>query len=84
MSQAYGNLMNNPVYHNLQDTINGIQNFDGAKTTFNHANEMNTADSYLHCHGNKVEVKGMKSSRPIWDRWSFPYLTDGQVREGDG
>ncbi len=34
MSHAYGNLMNNPVYRNLADEVNGIHLLDKKKTTF--------------------------------------------------
>ncbi|MCK5554299.1 MAG: hydroxylamine oxidase, partial [Deltaproteobacteria bacterium] len=33
MSHAYGNLKNNPLYHNLADSVNGIQSFEDMKTT---------------------------------------------------
>jgi hydroxylamine dehydrogenase len=60
-SYAYDNLMSNPVYHMLVNTIDGVSEVrDGNITTREPSGETLT-ETCLGCHGTKVEVKGMKT-----------------------
>jgi hypothetical protein len=83
MSQAYGNLKNNPVYHNLVDSVIGIQNFENMKTTLAPPDEETYADACFFCHGTKVEVKGMKTRDTAMGEMEFPILT-GWPNQGVG
>ncbi len=83
MSQAYGNLKNNPLYHSLMDSINGVQSFENMQTSLAPADEATNADSCFYCHGTKVEVKGMASRDTEMGEMEFPVLT-GWPNQGVG
>lgn len=83
MSHAYGNLMNNPVHHNLLDTVDGFQDFTGVETVYKTPDAETMADSCLYCHGTKVEVKGVKTRETSMGEMEFPVLT-GWPNQGVG
>ncbi len=83
MSHAYGNLWNNPVYHNLADSVNGIQTVADMETTFKGPDEQTHADSCLFCHGTVVEVKGTKTRDTVMGEMDFPVLS-GWPNQGVG
>lgn len=83
MSHAHGNLNKNPVYHNLMETINGIQSFEDIKTTYNKPDAETNADSCNYCHGTKVEVKGVMARDTDFGEMEFPVLT-GWPNQGVG
>ncbi len=77
MSHAWGNLVKNPVYMNLVEQINGVQEvIDGAKITVQKPGPLTNAESCLYCHGTEVKVIGMKT-REVGDygEMSFPQLS---------
>ncbi|MGC9022101.1 MAG: multiheme c-type cytochrome, partial [Dissulfurimicrobium sp.] len=74
MSHAYGNLVNNPVYHGLMDSTNGIAAFDGKKATIGKPDQITQDDSCLYCHGTKIEVKGLKARDTSMGEMKFPEL----------
>ncbi|MDY6839325.1 MAG: multiheme c-type cytochrome [Thermodesulfobacteriota bacterium] len=75
MCEAYGNLRNNPVYHGLADSVNGIQTFAEMKTTYEGPDAATDADSCFYCHGTVVEVKGMETRDTADGEMSFPVLS---------
>ncbi len=75
MSHAYANLMNNPVYHGLLDSVDGLQSFDGKRLIYSKADVHTMADSCLYCHGTKVEVKGFVSRETSMGEMKFPVLS---------
>ncbi len=83
MSQAYGNLKNNPVYHNLMDAVNGIQSFENNKTTLFSPDAQTNADACFSCHGTKVEVTGKKVRDTAMGKMEFPILS-GWPNQGVG
>lgn len=83
MSHAYGNLMGNPVYHNLVDTVNGPIDFDGTCLKQGTSEEDVNLESCLFCHGSKVTVKGMEERETDMGEMSFPILT-GWPNQGVG
>jgi hypothetical protein len=83
MSHAYGNLKNNPVYHSLARSVNGIQSFEERKTTLRSPDAKTEADSCYYCHGTAVEVKGKKARQTIMDEMVFPVLS-GWPNQGVG
>lgn len=76
MSQAYGNLMDNPVYKVMVDNTNGLATFTG--TGFHHqgADDMSNADSCLACHGTIVQVTGMETRETQMGDMDFPLLSN--------
>ena len=83
MSHAYGNLKNNPVYHNLADSVNGIQSFEDMKTTLRPPDAETNFDSCYYCHGTRVEVKGMRTRETVMGEMDFPVLS-GWPNQGVG
>ncbi len=83
MSHAHGNLLNNPVYHNLVDTTDGVQDFDGTRTIYKPADAVTTAESCAYCHGTKVEVKGKEARETELGEMKFPVLS-GWPNQGVG
>jgi hypothetical protein len=83
MSHAYGNLKNNPVYHSLVDSVNGIQSFKNMKTTLRPPDDETLADSCFYCHGTVVEVKGIQTRDTTKGSMSFPILS-GWPNQGVG
>ncbi len=74
MSHAYKNLMANPVYHSLLDSVDGVQTFDGKTLIYAKPDAKTMADSCLYCHGTKVEVKGFKVRETSMGEMKFPVL----------
>jgi hydroxylamine dehydrogenase len=83
MAHAYGNLANNPVYHDLSDSIDGIQSFENMKTTLQPADSETKADSCYSCHGTVVEIKGIKARETSLGEMEFPVFT-GWPNQGVG
>ena len=83
MSHAYGYLKNNPLYHSLADSINGIQSFEDMKTTLRPPDAETNFDSCYYCHGTAVEVKGMRTRETVMGEMVFPVLS-GWPNQGVG
>jgi hydroxylamine dehydrogenase len=83
MSHAYGNLKNNPVYHSLADSVNGVQSFEDMKTTLREPDAETEAESCYYCHGTVVEVKGKRTRKTVMDEMVFPVLS-GWPNQGVG
>ena len=75
MSHAYGNLMNNSLYQDLVQTINGVQFFDDGHIGMKPVNPEINDDSCLSCHGTKVEVKGFDERDTEMGEMEFPVLS---------
>jgi hypothetical protein len=77
MSQAHGNLMNNPVYLDLAKQVAGHFKFSAKGLGHTPPLDMDLADSCLYCHGTKVEQKGVRKvvsdfgefEFPVWSNW---------------
>ncbi len=83
MSHAYGNLINNPVYHNLLDTVGGFRDLNGPRASYGEPDAQTMADSCLYCHGTKVEVKGFETRVTSMGEMKFPVLS-GWPNQGVG
>jgi hydroxylamine dehydrogenase len=83
MSQAYGNLMNNPVYRGLADEVNGIKSFEKIKIASKSPDEETHLDSCIYCHGSEMKVKGKKSRNTSMGEMEFPVLS-GWPNQGVG
>ena len=55
-ANAYANLMENPVYHKLVSTIDGMVKIKGGKTLSSEPSETSLNESCLGCHGSVVKV----------------------------
>lgn len=83
MSQAYGNLMNNPVHKMLVDEINGTPTFDGTHIGLKPHDKATDAESCLYCHGTIIEVKGTETRDTDLGEMTFPVLS-GWPNQGVG
>ncbi|NVM23914.1 MAG: cytochrome c3 family protein [Desulfobacterales bacterium] len=83
MYHAYGNLKNNLVYHDLVNSVNGIQSFEDRKTSIREPGDQTDADSCFYCHGTVVEVKGIEARNTAKGKMSFPILS-GWPNQGVG
>jgi hypothetical protein len=83
MSFARVNLMGNPVFTSLVQAVNGVQTFDGMKTTLSHADENTNAESCTYCHGTEVKVEGQQTRTTELGDMEFPVLS-GWPNQGVG
>lgn len=83
MSQAYGNLMANPLFKVLTDEILGPRRLvDGAMQRGTPRDDTR-ADACLSCHGTIIEVTGKKSRETAMGEMEFPVLK-GWPNQGVG
>ncbi len=75
MAHAYGNLTGNAVYHQLMESINGVQTPGPKGLTATPADPLTTEDSCLYCHGTRVEVRGSAARETALGEMEFPVLT---------
>jgi nitrate/TMAO reductase-like tetraheme cytochrome c subunit len=83
MAHAHKNLVNNPVYHGLAESINGIQLFQHTKPVLKPSDPETQADSCLFCHGTMIQVKGLKTRETSMGEMKFPVLS-GWPNQGVG
>jgi hypothetical protein len=78
MGNAYKNIMKNPVYHTLVNTIDGMKKIEDGKVVLQDASYSTLHETCLGCHGTKVEVKGMKKiyTGSTWGEITVPDLTN--------
>jgi hydroxylamine dehydrogenase len=75
MSRAYGNLRNNPLYHDLTDAINGGVSFKDSKLVATSPDAETESDSCLYCHGTAVKVEGTATQETELGEMDFPVLS---------
>ena len=83
MSQAYGNLENNPVYRELIKAVTGRQIFKDMTTTIMDPDELTLSDSCRQCHGTLVKVEGSVTRDTDYGEMDFPVLS-GWPNQGVG
>jgi hydroxylamine dehydrogenase len=83
MSQAYGNLQNNPVFRSLADATNGVQSFKNMKAFYKAPDDFTDADSCLFCHGTVIDIKGTETRETVEGEMEFPILS-GWPNQGVG
>ena len=76
MSQAYANLMDNPVYMMMVNNINGSHVFDGKTMQFHGTDDITDGDSCLACHGTDVKVIGIETRDTEMGEMDFPVLSN--------
>ncbi|MCF8032777.1 MAG: hydroxylamine oxidase [Desulfarculaceae bacterium] len=76
MAHARGNLINNPIYMNLADQVNGVMSVKGRKVAMAKPHPASEAESCLYCHGTEVKVLGKVTREdPNFGEMSFPKLS---------
>ncbi|MGB3221377.1 MAG: multiheme c-type cytochrome [Desulforhopalus sp.] len=76
MSQAFGNLMGNPLYMKMVDAVNGLHEYSNGVINYHGSNEANNADSCLSCHGTEVKITGTETRETSMGEMDFPSLTN--------
>jgi len=74
MSHAYGNLYKNPLFHNMADTINGVQVVSDSKIALQRPKPEDENDSCLSCHGTVVKVLKVEPRETSMGEMEFPAL----------
>ncbi|MBZ0156377.1 MAG: cytochrome c3 family protein [Alphaproteobacteria bacterium] len=70
------NLMENPLYHTLVSTINGVKEIRDGKIVTRPPSATTLQESCLGCHGSSVQVKGMKKIKTAMGEITVPDLTN--------
>jgi len=83
MSQARGNLKNNPVFMDLAQQIHGLPQLKGHKLEFSPAQRTTEEESCFFCHGSRVHVQGTESRNTTMGPMDFPRLA-GWPNQGVG
>lgn len=83
MSHARVLFVNNPVYQDLQRTIDGPMKRENGKIVFGEKDPMTAAESCLYCHGTKLEVKKIETRETFFGPMDFPVL-EGWPNQGVG
>lgn len=84
MAHAYGNLMGNALYADLQRLVVGAATLDGAGRVAHAAPEASQLDdACLTCHGTKVAVTGQATRETVLGEMAFPVLA-GWPNQGVG
>lgn len=83
MGKAYVDLMGNPTYKKLIDSVNGMKASDNGKLKTQSAQKATTDATCLACHGTKVEVAGRIHRETSMGDMDFPKLT-GWPNQGVG
>ena len=60
-AHAVKNLMANPVYHTLVNSITGVKKVENGKIVSEKPSEKTLHETCLGCHGTKVEARGLKT-----------------------
>lgn len=73
---ALDNLKENPVYHALVETVDGVQEIKDGQIIAHQASENAKGKTCYACHGTVVEVTGMKTVETESDELEVPNLTN--------
>ncbi len=76
MSKAYFNLMDNPLYLDLVNSINGVQHFTDGELTPGIADDTTNAAACLACHGTRITVDGFVARETDLGEMTFPELNN--------
>ncbi len=75
-AHAVKNLMANPVYHTLVNSITGMKKVENGKILSEKPSEKTLHETCLGCHGTKVEVRGLKTVSTSMGEVTVPNLTN--------
>lgn len=75
-SHAYNNLIGNPVYLALVNTVTSVKKFENAQLRPEKPSEATLHETCLGCHGTNVGSKGLKTVSTKIGDMQFPDLTN--------
>jgi hydroxylamine dehydrogenase len=73
---AIKNLMANPVYHTLVNSVTGIRRMENGKLIAKQPSDSALHETCLGCHGTRIEVRGMKTVATDLGDIEVPDLTN--------
>ena len=79
MSQVYGNLKNNPVYHGLVEQVHGTMSFTGETIGITPPSDPTNADACFSCRGTVIGVSGIRKRETAMGEMEFPVLSGGRT-----
>lgn len=74
-AHASGNLMKNPVYHSMVQTVTGVQRLEQGKLVQSVSSPVSLTDTCLGCHGATIEVRGLKKIQGAAGEMMVPDLS---------
>jgi hydroxylamine dehydrogenase len=83
MSNAHGNLNDNPVYRALVDEVNGLKALEKNRLVGKKPDARTDAESCFYCHGTEVKVEGEVTKKTDLGEMLFPVLS-GWPNDGVG
>lgn len=83
MSNAYGNLMGNPLYAQMRTAVAGTPVFKDGGIVQQAPSDVVMADSCLYCHGTRLEVSGLAVRDSDLGEMEFPVIK-GWPNQGVG
>ena len=83
MSEAHGNLENNPVYADLTQSTNGPLTFENMALSHGTPDAQTSADSCLFCHGTRLTVEKFETRYTDIGPMEFPKIS-GWPNQGVG
>lgn len=75
-AHAIKNLMSNPVYHTLVESVDGVKRLEKGNIVQQPASPSTLGETCLGCHGTRVEVRGMKSIKTAVGEMIVPDLAN--------
>lgn len=75
MGQAHGNLVDNPLYRQMVDAVNGAHVYERGAMTFHGSDPVTDAESCLSCHGTEVKVVGLEVRDTDFGEMEIPVLS---------
>ncbi|MCS7163669.1 MAG: hypothetical protein NZ845_01540 [Thermodesulfovibrio sp.] len=74
MAYAYGNLVNNKLYRDLMNTINGVYKIEKKGYSIKSVTPLTEEDSCLSCHGTRIEIEGLKNKETYFGNMKLPVI----------
>ncbi len=75
-AHAVGNLLNNPVYHSLVETIISKKTVEDGRVVQKEAPAITQQETCFGCHGTEVKVSGMEEVETAMGKIEVPNLTN--------
>ncbi len=83
MANAYSNLVDNPLYQTMVNSVTSTQMYNDSGFDISEPNHFTEMASCLACHGTKIEVEGFVERETELGELSFPVLK-GWPNQGVG
>ncbi|MDP3017525.1 MAG: multiheme c-type cytochrome, partial [Deltaproteobacteria bacterium] len=75
-AHAVGNLVKNPVYHTLVETVISKKTVEDGKVVQKNVSDLTRKETCFSCHGTEVKVSGMETVKTAMGEVEVPRLTN--------